>query len=190
MSLMSSPISRRGSTSRLPGSRLPTNEAASTEQDAAVDVDVLANGFDPTNDPLSVTAFDAARANGGTVDCPVAGICTCILRCAVSRVWAPLTTRCRMARRRLPRQLRSRVLRLLVPLSRDNLNMMPTAVCHLAVAHDTTTTAGANKLSGRGQELFDAGLLVNISSTTNVVTNGVTLTDQEILDVPACLDSY
>jgi hypothetical protein len=42
----------------------------------AVDVDVLANDFDPTNDPLSVTAFDAASANGGTVDCTVAGICT------------------------------------------------------------------------------------------------------------------
>jgi hypothetical protein len=54
---------------------LPTNDTASREQDAAVDVDVLANGFDPTNDPLSVTAFDAASANGGTVDCPVAGIC-------------------------------------------------------------------------------------------------------------------
>jgi hypothetical protein len=42
----------------------------------AVDVDVLANDFDPTNDPLSVTAFDAASANGDTVDCTVAGICT------------------------------------------------------------------------------------------------------------------
>jgi mono/diheme cytochrome c family protein len=63
------------------------------------------------------------------------------------------------------------------------------SVCHAAGAHDTTTTAGANELGGRGQELIDAGLLVNDLSTTNAVMNGITLTDQEILDVAAFLDS-
>jgi mono/diheme cytochrome c family protein len=61
-------------------------------------------------------------------------------------------------------------------------------VCHAAGAHDTTVAAGGNDLGGRGQELIDAGLLVNDLSATNAAMN-ITLTDQEILDIAAFLDT-
>ncbi len=62
------------------------------------------------------------------------------------------------------------------------------ALCHAAGAYDTTVAAGGNDLGGRGQELIDAGLLVNDLSATNATMN-ITLTDQEILDIAAFLDT-
>ncbi len=63
------------------------------------------------------------------------------------------------------------------------------SVCHAAGAHDTTTAAGGNDLGGRGQALIDAGLLVNDLGITNAIMNGITMTDQEILDMAAFLDT-
>ena len=51
--------------------RLPdaVDDAASTSADTLVTIDVLANDSDPDGDPLTISAFDAASTNGGTVNC-------------------------------------------------------------------------------------------------------------------------
>ena len=48
---------------------LAVDDAASTSPDTAVSVDVLANDSDADGDALSISAFDAVSAGGGTVDC-------------------------------------------------------------------------------------------------------------------------
>ncbi|MGD1994385.1 MAG: PA14 domain-containing protein, partial [Anaerolineae bacterium] len=52
------------------------NDAATTERNTAVEVNVLSNDSDPDGDDLVVAAYDAASAEGGTVSCTTAGVCT------------------------------------------------------------------------------------------------------------------
>ena len=52
------------------------DDTAVTTASVAVDINVLANDSDPDGDPLTVSAFDATGAQGGTVSCTSAGICT------------------------------------------------------------------------------------------------------------------
>jgi mono/diheme cytochrome c family protein len=173
------------------GRPVANDDTASTEQNMAVDVDVLANDTDPTNDPLSVTDFDAASTNGGTVDCTAAGTCTYTppadftgtdtfdytmsdgIETATATVTVTVTTPVAVGD----------------PAAGQAKYDAACGVCHAAGAHDTTTAAGGNDLGGRGQELVDAGLLVNDLNTTNPAMNGITLTDQEILDIAAFLDT-
>lgn len=57
------------------GLPVAANDTAFTTADTAVDIDVLANDSDPDGDPLTVSAFDATSAQGGTVSCTPAGVC-------------------------------------------------------------------------------------------------------------------
>ncbi len=173
------------------GRPVANDDTASTEQDVAVDVDVLANDSDPTNDLLSVTAFDAASANSGTVACTGAGICTYIpptgftgtdtfdytisdgQETATATVTVTVTS---------PAPVGD-------PDAGQARYDSDCNGCHAAGAHDTTTAAGGNDIGGRGQELIDAGTLVNDLGSTNAVMGGITLTDQEILDMAAFLDT-
>jgi hypothetical protein len=52
------------------------NDAATTARNTAVTVDVLANDSDIDGDDLVVGDYDAASAEGGTVSCTAAGVCT------------------------------------------------------------------------------------------------------------------
>ncbi|MDH3417431.1 MAG: Ig-like domain-containing protein [Gammaproteobacteria bacterium] len=173
------------------GRPVANDDTASTEQDVAVDIDVLANDSDPTNEPLSVSAFDAASANGGTVACTGAGICTYsppagftgddtfgytitdALETASATVTVTVTTPVAIGD----------------PVAGQANYDAVCFVCHAAGAHDTTTAAGGNDLGGRGQELIDAGRLINNLENTNAAMAGMTLTDQEILDMAAFLDT-
>jgi len=173
------------------GRPVANDDTASTEQDVAVDIDVLTNDSDPTNDPLSVTTFDAASANGGTVNCTVAGICTYTppggftgvdsfdytmsdgQETATATVTVTVTSPIPVGD----------------PAAGQARYDSECNVCHAAGAHDTTTAAGGNDLGGRGQALIDAGRLVNDLSTTDGAMSGITLTDQEILDMAAFLDT-
>jgi mono/diheme cytochrome c family protein len=173
------------------GRPVANDDTASTEQDTAVDIDVLANDSDPTNDPLSVTAFDAASANSGTVACTGAGICTYTppagftgvdtfnytasdgQETATAMVTVTVTS---------PAPVGD-------PVAGQAKYDASCEVCHAAGAHDTTTALGANDLGGLGQALIDAGLLVNDLGTVNALMTGIALTDQEILDLAAFLDT-
>ena len=62
-------------------------------------------------------------------------------------------------------------------------------VCHAAGSHDTTTALGGSDLGGRGTELINEGRLINDLQTIDSLMVGMTLTDQEILDIAAFLDS-
>jgi len=61
---------------RTNGAPIANNDTAATDEGTAVAVDVLANDLDPENDPLVVSRYDAATAQGGQVTCDQAGICT------------------------------------------------------------------------------------------------------------------
>jgi hypothetical protein len=52
------------------------DDAAVTNEDVPVDVAVLVNDSDPDGDTLTVSAYEAASAQGGTVKCTSAGMCT------------------------------------------------------------------------------------------------------------------
>jgi mono/diheme cytochrome c family protein len=173
------------------GRPVANDDTASTEQDVAVDIDVLANDSDPTSDPLSVTAFDAASGNSGTVDCTVVGICTYTPPAGFTGVDTFDYT--------ISDGQETATATVTVTVTSPSPVGDPVAgqarydsecnVCHAAGAHDTTTAAGGNDLGGRGQALIDAGLLVNDLGITNAVMTGITLTDQEILDMAAFLDT-
>jgi VCBS repeat-containing protein len=45
------------------------DDTATTDEDTAVDIDVLANDTDADGDALTINSFDATSANGGTVSC-------------------------------------------------------------------------------------------------------------------------
>ena len=71
--------------------RLPVNappvavdDSATTEQDTPVTVDVLQNDWDPDEDQLVVSAFDATSVRGGEVDCTATGACTYTPRAGLS----------------------------------------------------------------------------------------------------------
>jgi mono/diheme cytochrome c family protein len=173
------------------GRPVANDDTASTEQDVAVDIDVLANDSDPTSDPLSVTAFDAASGNSGTVDCTVVGICTYTPPAGFTGVDTFDYT--------ISDGQETATATVTVTVTSPSPVGDPVAgqarydsecnVCHAAGAHDTTTALGGNDLGGRGQALIDAGLLVNDLGITNAVMTGITLTDQEILDMAAFLDT-
>jgi hypothetical protein len=52
------------------------NDTATTQRNTPVTLNVLANDSDVDGDPLTVTAYDAASGEGGTVSCTPAGACT------------------------------------------------------------------------------------------------------------------
>ena len=52
------------------------DDSASTDEDDAVQIDVLDNDSDPDGDTLSVSDYDVTSAAGGAVSCTVAGECT------------------------------------------------------------------------------------------------------------------
>ena len=52
------------------------DDSATTDEDIPVDIDVLANDTDPDGDSLAVSDYDVTSAEGGTVDCTSAGLCT------------------------------------------------------------------------------------------------------------------
>ena len=172
------------------GRPVANDDTASTEQNVAVDIDVLANDSDPNDDPLSVTAFDATSANGGTVNCTVAGICTY----TPSGGFTGTDTFGYTVSDGVETATGTATVTVTTPAPVGNAAAgqakydADCGVCHAAGTHDTTTAAGANDLGGRGQELIDAGLLVNDLSTTNAAMN-ITLTDQEVLDIAAFLDT-
>lgn len=49
------------------------DDAATTTKNNAVTINVLANDSDPDGDPLQITGYDAASANGGVVSCSSGG---------------------------------------------------------------------------------------------------------------------
>jgi len=55
---------------------IAADDAAVTDEDVPVDVDVLANDSDLDGDALTVSSFDSSSAQGGTVSCTGAGVCT------------------------------------------------------------------------------------------------------------------
>jgi len=52
------------------------DDAATTDEDTPVDIHVLANDSDPDGDALTVSDYDSASTQGGTVTCTAAGVCT------------------------------------------------------------------------------------------------------------------
>lgn len=62
-------------------------------------------------------------------------------------------------------------------------------VCHSATPYDTTVAIATTDLAGRGAALVDAGLLINNLVETDATMVGQELTDQDILDMVAFLDS-
>ncbi len=52
------------------------DDAATTNEGVPVELDVLANDLDPDGDVLSVSGYDTTGAQGGTVKCTSAGVCT------------------------------------------------------------------------------------------------------------------
>jgi len=173
------------------GRPVANDDAASTEQDVAVGIDVVANDSDPTSDPLNVTDFDAASANSGTVACTDAGICTYTPPAGFTGVDAFSYT--------ISDGQETATATVTVTVTSPAPVGDPVAgqakydascgVCHAAGAHDATVNLGGNDLGGRGQALIDAGLLVNDLGTTNAIMTGIALTDQEILDMAAFLDT-
>jgi len=52
------------------------DDAVTTEEGTAVVINVLTNDSDPDGDTLTVSNYDVTSAEGGTVDCTTAGLCT------------------------------------------------------------------------------------------------------------------
>ena len=52
------------------------DDVATTDEDVAVEIDVLANDSDPDGDALTVSAYDPDSTAGGTVSCTPEGLCT------------------------------------------------------------------------------------------------------------------
>jgi hypothetical protein len=52
------------------------DDSATTDEDIPVDVAVLVNDTDPDGDALAVSDYDSSSTQGGTVNCPAAGVCT------------------------------------------------------------------------------------------------------------------
>jgi mono/diheme cytochrome c family protein len=62
-------------------------------------------------------------------------------------------------------------------------------VCHSAGGFDMTVALGGNEIGGRGAELVGEGKMLNNMEETDSAMANITLTDQEILDMVAFLDS-
>jgi mono/diheme cytochrome c family protein len=170
---------------------IPTanDDTASTAQDTAVEIDVLANDTDPTMGVMTVSAFDATSANGGTVDCTGPGICTYTpaigftgpdtftytVDNGVGEASATVTVTVSAPGGD--------------PAAGEARYDEECGVCHAAGTYDTTVALGGNDIGGRGTELVDEGQLVNNLVETNATMVGIVLTDQEILDMAAFLDS-
>jgi hypothetical protein len=63
----------------VPGPNRPpvaVDDSATTAEDIAVNVNVLANDSDADGDTLTVSGYQTASAQGGTVSCTSAGVCT------------------------------------------------------------------------------------------------------------------
>jgi len=52
------------------------DDEATTDKDTPVSINVLDNDSDPDGDTLTVSAYDTASSEGGTVSCTSAGLCT------------------------------------------------------------------------------------------------------------------
>jgi hypothetical protein len=52
------------------------DDSATTNAGTVVDIDVLSNDSDPDGDALTVSNYESASAQGGTVQCTAAGVCT------------------------------------------------------------------------------------------------------------------
>jgi mono/diheme cytochrome c family protein len=168
------------------------DDTASTDQDVLLDnLDVLANDSDPNDVALTVTAFDALSVQGGTVNCTAAGICsyqppvgftgTDSFTYEISNGSADTDSATVMI-------TVNNIAPAGDPVAGQARYDTDCFVCHAAGSHDTTTALGASDLGGRGTVLIDTGRLVNNLGDTNPTMAGITLTDQEILDMAAFLD--
>ncbi len=174
------------------GRPIAIDDSASTEQDVSVDIAVLANDSDPTADPLVVTSFDAVGTSGGTVACSASGLCSYTppagftgtdtfgytisdgFEVASATVTVTVTPAVPVGNVAAGQTLY------------DNI----CAVCHAAGAHDTTVAAGGNDIGGRGTDLVNAGKLISdLGSVDAVMGSLASLTDQEVLDMAAFLDT-
>jgi mono/diheme cytochrome c family protein len=173
------------------GTPTATDDAASTEQNMAVDINVAANDSDPDNDPLTVSAFDAASANGGTVSCTNAGVC--MYTPAADFTGADTFGYTISDGNNSDTATVTVTVNSPAPAGDAAAGMTrydaECNVCHAAGAHDLTTALGGNDIGGRGTALIADGKLVNSLETVNAIMVGITLTDQGILDMAAFLDT-
>jgi mono/diheme cytochrome c family protein len=171
------------------GFPVANDDTATTTQNTPVDIDVLANDSDPTNGVLTISEYDALTANDGTVDCLGTGICsytpatsftgTDTFTYAVDNGTEPMTATVTVTVSSPSGDAAAGQARFEAECG----------VCHSAGGFDMTVALGGNEIGGRGAELVGEGKMLNNMEETDSAMANITLTDQEILDMVAFLDS-
>ena len=171
------------------GVPIANDDSKTTAQDTPVEIDVLANDSDPNNTGLTVAAFDITSANGGTVSCTGAGICTYTPPAS----FAGSDTFTYTADNGENQATATVTVTVSAPggdsVAGQARFEAECGVCHSAGSVDTTTALGGNEIGGRGAELVAAGKLVNNLVETDPQMVNIVLSDQDILDMVAFLDS-
>jgi len=174
----------------LSGQPVAVDDSASTQMDVSVDINVLNNDSD-SDDPLTVTGFDSVSANFGIVSCTGSGICTYTPPVGFTgtdtfgyTITGGLETD-------------SATVTVTVTGSGSGGNVAAgrvlydadCAFCHAAGAHDPTDEFGFGDLGGRGTEMVNSGRLTNDLGSIDNMMAGIMLTDQQVLDMAAFLDT-
>jgi mono/diheme cytochrome c family protein len=175
--------------SQVNGVPFANDDSATASQDTALDIDVLANDSDPNNGTLTVVAYDSTGDNGGTVACTGAGICTYTPPASFTGIDTFTYT--------VSNGENQATATVTVTVSGPQGDpaagqarfQAECGTCHSAGSFDMTIALGGNELGGRGAELVASGKLINNLVETDQGMEGIELSNQEILDMAAFLDS-